>query len=567
LADYLAAEGADAVRALVAAAGEPRRPPAPPAAAADGPPPALPPPAEPPPAPADDRPPKPPAAAEVLAAIGHTFDLWHDADNRAYASRGRDTLRVRSAAFRRLLLAEFRRQTGGRVPNAEAVAAAVNAVEAAAVCDGPAGEAFVRLAGHGGRVYLDLADAAGTVVEVDAGGWRVCPAPPVRFVRPDGMLPLPVPEPGGDITALRTFVNLTDDAFTLLVGWLDMAVNPAGPYPVLLNVGEQGSGKSTTGEAVKRLLDPNKVARRGRPKCEDDLLIAATRQRALLFDNMRGLPDWLSDALCRLSTGGGFGKRTLYADDEETTFDAVRPVALNGITDFADAPDLLDRAVVLRHPALAPGGRRTERELWAAFDAARPRLLGAVLDRAAGGLRARPGVDLAADLPRMADFAVWAVACEVGAGGTGGRFLADYAGNRRDAHELALEVSPVAAAVAALMARRTAWAGEPAELLKALEPFAPDPRARDWPKAANRLTGVLRVLKPDLLRARGIAVDPDGHTPDGRRRVTLTARPDAGGRQPSGPSIAPGGGRPADGPDDADGPRPTPSGRTSDGEP
>ncbi len=553
LDDYLMANGVEALRGLIAAAGRPRRPPKPASAGttATGPAASHAP-------PADDKPARPPSTADLLLAIGSTFDLFHDADGRAYAARGRHTHRVKSTAFRRLLTAEFRRQTGGKVPAGEAMSAAVYAIEAVAVCDGPEGQAHVRLAGHGGRVYLHLADAAGTVIEIDADGWRDCPAPPVRFVRPDGLLALPMPEPGGDVADLRRFVNLTDADFPLYLAWLDMALNPDGPYPVMLNVGEQGSGKSSTGEAAKRLLDPNRLTRRGRAKAEDDLLIAAVRQRVLVFDNMRGLPDWTSDALCRLSTGGGFGKRTLYADEDETTFDAVRPVVLNGITDFADAPDLLDRAVIFRHAKLPAGRRLTEKRLWAAFDAARPKLLGALLDRAAGGMRALPRVDLGDDLPRMADFAVWAVACEAGSGGDGRRFQYAYAVNRRATHELALDVSPVAAAMVSLMADRSEWAGEPTHLLAALAPFAQDAKARDWPKSAAKLTNVLRVLKPDLARARGLEVDPDGHTPDRRRQVTITvARPAGPGQQSSASSASSAVADRPDDADDGDDPRPT----------
>ena len=33
---------------------------------------------------------------------------------------------------------------------------------------------------------------------------------------------------------------------------------------------------------------------------------------------------WLSDALCRLATGGGFATRELYSNEDEVIFDALR---------------------------------------------------------------------------------------------------------------------------------------------------------------------------------------------------------------------------------------------------
>ncbi len=487
------------------------------------------------------------SAADVLAGIAaETFDLWHDA-RRAFATAGRQTYAVRSNDFRLALTRAYRERTGGRVPSGEAMGAALNAVEAAAVLDGTERPAAVRLAGHGGRIYLHLADNGGTVIEVDADGWRPCADPPVRFVTPSTMLPLPVPLPGGSVADLRRFVNARDDdAFALMLAWLSAALRPTGPFPVAAVTGEAGSAKSTTVDVFKALADPAKAVRRGSPKELRDLMIAAARQWVASYDNLRGLSEWLSDALCRLATGGGFATRRLYTDGDEEVFEATRPVVLSGITDYADAPDLLDRALVLRLRPIPDGRRVSERVFWPAFRAAHPALLGALLDRVAGGLRALPGVTLA-DPPRMADFCEWAVACEIAAGEPP-RFLAAYAANRREAHELALESSPVAAAVAALMAGRQSWSGPAAELLKALDPFGPDPRGRDWPRAANRLTGVLRTLAPDLRRAWRLEVDCDGRTPERGRLVTIT-RPAPGGRDGPDDPARSGGGEPVP-PDD-----------------
>jgi hypothetical protein len=43
----------------------------------------------------------------------------------------------------------------------------------------------------------------------------------------------------------------------------------------------------------------------------------------LAFDNLSGLPAWLSDALCRLASGGSFAVRQLYTDDDDVPFQAA----------------------------------------------------------------------------------------------------------------------------------------------------------------------------------------------------------------------------------------------------
>ena len=57
----------------------------------------------------------------------------------------------------------------------------------------------------------------------------------------------------------------------------------------------------------------------------------------------------------------------LYTDGDETLFDVVRPVILNGIEDFVTRPDLADRAVFLTLESIADDEkRRTEEEIRAA---------------------------------------------------------------------------------------------------------------------------------------------------------------------------------------------------------
>jgi hypothetical protein len=60
---------------------------------------------------------------------------------------------------------------------------------------------------------------------------------------------------------------------------------------------------------------------------------------------------------------------------------------------------------------IAERQRRPEHALWQEFELARPHILGALLDAAAHGLHMLPRVRLKR-LPRRADFALWATACE-----------------------------------------------------------------------------------------------------------------------------------------------------------
>ncbi|MCP4251651.1 MAG: ATP-binding protein [bacterium] len=379
---------------------------------------------------------------------------------------------------------------------------------AKALFDGPELPVAVRLAEHDGVIWLDLGDETWEAVRVDATGWEIVGNPTVKFLRPQGQLALPRPVGGGSVDDLRPFVNIgRDEDWALLLTWLVAALHPTGPYPVLVLNGEQGAAKSTMCRVLRRLVDPNRAPLKAMPRDSRDLMIAATNSRLLAFDNLSHVPPWLSDALCRLATGGGFATRALYSDDQEKLFDAMRPVLLNGIEELTARPDLLDRAICLTLPQIPESRRRTELDFWREFEAIRRGVLRALLAAVSTSLRNRPTVELPF-LPRMADFAVLAVAAETALGLPPGAFLAAYTENRAGANDLAIESSPIGPAVLGLIHRRVVWQGTARELLTELEDHHTDDKTRnrrDWPRQPRALGNALRRLIPNL-RMVGIAV-------------------------------------------------------------
>src|SRR5204862_1321244 len=155
-----------------------------------------------------------------------------------------------------------------------------------------------RIAEHAGRIYLDLADEHWRAVEIGPDGWHVVGCPRVRFRRPAGMLPLPVPERGGSIAALRPFLHASsDNDFVLIVAWLLAAFRSSGPYPLLAISGEQGSAKTVLSKLLRALVDPNVAPVRALPREERELMIAANNGHRLAFDNLSAWCPRLSDAL------------------------------------------------------------------------------------------------------------------------------------------------------------------------------------------------------------------------------------------------------------------------------
>ena len=131
---------------------------------------------------------------------------------------------------------------------------------------------------------------------------------PSDFVANRGCGPFRSPSRADQSISLRPFLNVGSDVdFVLVVSWILAALCDKGPYPVLVLRGEQGSAKSSLCEIVRELIDPNTAPLRALPRDERDLFIAANKGHVQAFDNVSALQPWLSDALCRLATGGGFG--------------------------------------------------------------------------------------------------------------------------------------------------------------------------------------------------------------------------------------------------------------------
>jgi len=478
--------------------------------------------------------------SDVLIEIAAQARLFHTADQEAFADiivdGHRETHRVCGLGFRRWLRQEFYKLTK-RGCNADALKVAVETMDAMALFDGESREVHIRVAKYEDDIYIDIGDAEWCAIKVSKTGWEVVADPPVRFQRSPSMKPLPIPEKGGSIDLLRPLCNVSNDGFVLLVADLLAALRPDSNYPVLVLTGEQGCGKSSLARLFARLTDPRLPEQRSMPRSEEDLLVAAKGQHVLSFDNISGLPLWLSDALCRLSTGGGAGKRKLYTDEEEVLFSGRRPVVLNGIEDVVTRPDLVDRSLIQVLETIPENKRRDESDYGRQFDQVAGKVLGALLDGLVAGLKNLAAVEIA-EKPRMADFALW------GEAGTraywpAGTFLRAYRENVARAVDLTIEASAVAVAVQAFMAGRIEWTGTASELLSLLTSMIGEQAAREraWPKQANQLSNKLRRVAPPLRRIGiDIAFERQPHVGTRVIHITVTRHPEGRGKRPSPPS-------------------------------
>jgi chromosomal replication initiation ATPase DnaA len=195
--------------------------------------------------------------------LAEEAELWHAPDKTVYASVVTDSYRddweLNGTGFRHWLTETFHKKYD-KAPTANAIKDAIGVLASKGSRNGNQYPVFTRVAEEDGRIYLDLANQARQVVEIDAYGWRVLDISPVRFKRSESMRPLPEPRKG-NLNTLRDFLNFGpgDDAvWALYAACLVQALRGDSHYPPLVIYGEHGSAKTTAAKMYRRLIDPNK---------------------------------------------------------------------------------------------------------------------------------------------------------------------------------------------------------------------------------------------------------------------------------------------------------------------
>jgi len=443
-------------------------------------------------------------ATALVEFVVERQQLFHDDQLDPYARDigSGEVRRLDSRAFRDSFRAAFFYSTGKSASD-QAVSEAIATLGGIARYTGELRPVFIRFARVGRDYILDLCEpGASRCVRLGSSAWLVEKTAPVAFVRHEPMQPLPVPEPGGRVDDLWKYVNATADVRLLVLAWLIEALRPDTPKPVLEMIGEQGSAKSTTQTILRRLIDPNAADLRALPKSPDDLFIAAQASAVLSFENVSHISGPVQDALCIIATSGAYAKRRLYTDGEEFVLRAQRPVILNGIVPAITQADLLDRAVSIELSPITD--RREVTAILADFEAARPRLLGALLDLATKALALSPVIKLDPwTTPRMIEFARLGVAIAEALGRPGSEFLVQYDQARAEGVARTLDASPVASAIVAFIEANPVG-GE----CKASEwsvRLRPAQVSDSWPRSPKAFGEALRRAVP-VVHSMGIEV-------------------------------------------------------------
>jgi hypothetical protein len=461
---------------------------------------------------------------EIAMRSGELFHHGDDVFASIEAEGHRETHELQAEGMKLWLRSEYWKAFGQNA-SARSITEAIETLSGIARFDGPERAVYLRVANLNGAIYLDIGDPEWRAIKITRDGWRIVKKPTVRFQRPGMYKSLPVPVHGGRLEELRPFVNVEDEDFLLVLAFQVGSVRTGFPFPIFAPHGEQGSAKSTLCRVMKALMDPGQVRRP--PKTTEDLMVATRNSYLLVFDNLSGVREALSDDLSAIATGAGFGTRRFYSNYEEALFEAQRPIIINGIEELGSRGDLLDRIIPITLPPISETARETESDFWERFNAAAPRILGALCNAVAIALDRIDDIVLDSHI-RMADFCEWSVAAAPGLGYSDEEVLKALLRSKTRTTDLALESSSIYIPLVGLLSgKRQKFEGNASELLRALENELGDVKPRTgWPTSPRAVGDQLRRLVPDLRRKGIVAV----FTKNGRKwRITRRVEPKEGG--------------------------------------
>lgn len=427
----------------------------------------------------------------------------------------KEVIPVKSGKFELYLRKLFYESQNGMIPSQEAINSAIKQIAAITEFDRQSEELHLRVAWgiKNEQIIYDLTNDTHDYVRIiRADGWDIIKNPDRLFIR-FNQKPQVIPSKNYPADIFDKYLDLnhiTDYEHRLLTKvWTIACFVPDIPHTIDDTHGEKGAAKTTFCRMQKRLIDPDALELLTIPKDRNEFIQQLHHNYLAVYDNIKHVPFWFSDEVCRAITGAGNSKRALYTDDDDVIYNYRRCVMVNGINNILTEPDALDRCLLTELVRIPTKHRRTEAAVFEEFEAMRPMLLGYIFDILSKALAIKPTVKLA-ELPRMADFAEWGEAIARAMGYEPGRFMQAYYNNIGKQNVEAIESNPLAQAIVKFAEQNSTWEGTVSDFKDRLDGVAEMYKINSdspmWPKAANSLSRKLKPILSNLREGQGIEV-------------------------------------------------------------
>ena len=357
-----------------------------------------------------------------------------------------------------------------------------------------------------GVTWINLGN--GKCVRIADGDWSVVDESPLTFIQDANHRPYPIPTRGGEMADLDpVFPNIGYFQQILVVVWL-LSTFADIPVAILHLIAPPGFGKTFFMKMLLSFSNPceSTVCPTEVQRTPNDVILIASKDPVLAYDNVGKLTRGQSDVLCSVVTGGGSACRKLYTDSNVISRTVRRPILLGSVTDVIKQPDLKSRAITVR---LAPlETRRTESQLSQMLtEEARARIFGFLLTGLAAGLKGVADGNHPDDVGRMADWYSLAWNACPSLGIEQDDFTKAMATNLEDARQTAVDNSPLLR----LLVDGGGFTGTKTAL------------ARKAGLTTGEVSDELPMIAPSLL-AEGFAVDLNARSKNRTRIVTISRK-------------------------------------------
>lgn len=221
-------------------------------------------------------------------------------------------------------------------------------------------------------ILLDLYNDQGEAVEISPSGWTITQNLAAHFRSTRSARPLPNPETPHDGTnALQQFrdiLHLTPQHFTHCMTWLNAAMSPTGPYPILILQGPASPARTALAHMLRTLIDPGPTPFCPLPKSSRDVHSLATHNWILALDQVEHIPTTVLRELVDLSTGTVIAARDCPSDPEPFHVYLERPMLFTTAGPIFSGVGLAERASSSTYPppqaSLFPTSNNSTHKCW-----------------------------------------------------------------------------------------------------------------------------------------------------------------------------------------------------------
>jgi hypothetical protein len=373
-----------------------------------------------------------------------------------------------------------------------------------------------------GRVYYDMTDDKGRVVEISQRqGWKILSGSniPILF-RKHNQIPQVEPDRNYEPNIFNQFVSLTNiknkRSEQLIKVYIVSLLIPDIAHPILTSYGPKGAAKSFLLKLIKMLVDPSTPVLLSLQKSRDEFIQQINHNYLAFYDNVKFIPYWLSDEICKTITGIGHTKRALYSDDDDIVYEHKHCVSLNGINVSLTEPDALDRSIFAELEDIDDESRKREEEVLAKFESIKPKLLAYLFDVVSKAMQIKSTLRLTR-LSRMADFTEWGEAISRALEYPEMSFVDAYNENRNEQNIMAVNEDITGSLFVKFFNNYESekmidprFTGRPDELYRLLVGFAEQNEIninyRQFPRVAEILIKKLKNIKSNLKEGFNIIV-------------------------------------------------------------